>query len=71
MPLRTNIWLSFSEADLGPTCAQFFFFLRLFYSLELFFVKMCAHSERYRKLMAGIFKIDIFFGNIVFPLSSV
>ena len=67
-PLRINIWLSFSQADLGSRCAQ-----ELFSSLkfETCFSKICAHSERYRNLLAGIFEILTFYGNIAFPLSPV
>ena len=36
---------------------------------ESFFSKICAHSERYRNLLAGIFEILTFYGNIAFPLS--
>ena len=38
---------------------------------ETFFSKICAHSERYRNLSAGIFEIPTFYGNIKFPLSPV
>ena len=40
-------------------------------SLKLFFAKICAHSERYRNLLAGIFEISTFDGNVAFPLSPV
>ena len=40
------------------------------YSLNCFW-KICAHSERYRNLLAGIFEIRFFYGNIAFPLSPV
>ena len=70
-PLRTSIWLSFSQADIGPTPAQERFF-SFFFKLWNVFFKICAHSERYRNLMAGIFEIRaFFFGNIAFPLSPV
>ena len=36
-PLRTNIWLSFSQTDLGPRSAQELFFSGLLKSLKLFF----------------------------------
>ena len=36
-PLRINIWLSFSQADLGPISAQELFFSGFLKSLELFF----------------------------------
>ena len=38
---------------------------------ETFFSKICAHSERYRNVLAGIFEILTFYGNIAFPLSPV
>ena len=73
-PLRTNIWLSFSQADLGPNkhLAEFFsgrswpkigpgiIFFGFFEKFETFFSKICAHSERYRNLLAGIFEILTF-----------
>ena len=70
-PLRTNIWLSFSQVDLGPRSAQELFFGDFLKSLNLFFSKICAHSERYRNLLAGIFEILTFDGNIAFPMSPV
>ena len=70
-PLRTNIWLGFSQADLGPRSAQELFFSVFFEKFETFFSKICAHSERYRNLLAGIFEILTFYGNIAFPLSPV
>ena len=54
----------FSQVDLGPRSAQVEKF-------ETFFSKICAHSERYRNLLAGIFEILTFDGNIAFPLSPV
>ena len=38
---------------------------------ETFFSKICAHSERYRNILAGTFEIRTSFGNIAFPLSPV
>ena len=70
-PLRTNIWLSFSQADLGPRSAQELFFSGFLKSLKRIFSEICADSERYRNLLAGIFQILTFCGNIVFPLSPV
>ena len=35
-----NIWLSFSQADLGPRSAQEFFFFGFLESLELFFLRL-------------------------------
>ena len=70
-PLQTNIWLSFSKAHLGPRSAQESFVSGFLKKLETFFSKICAHSERYRNLLAGIFEILTFYGNIAFPLSPV
>ena len=47
------------------------FFFGVFEKFEAFFSKICAHSERYRNLLAGIFEILTFNGNIAFPLSPV
>ena len=66
-PLQTNIWLSFSWPKIGPGM----FFFGVFEKFETFFSKICAHSERYRNLLAGIFEILTFDGNIAFTLSSV
>ena len=69
-PLRTNISLSFSQADLGPRSAQDFFFGAL-EKFETFLSKICAHSERYRNILAGIIEILTFYENIAFPLSPI
>ena len=61
LPLRTNIWLEFSQADLGPRSAQGLFVLGFLKSLKLFFRRFAlAHSERYRNRLAGIFEIQLF-----------
>ena len=53
-----NIWLSFSQADLGPTSAQELFVIFLkFWNLLL---KIYALSEGYGNRMAGIFDIQTF-----------
>ena len=70
-PLRTNSWLGFSQADLGPRSDQELLFFGVFEMFESFFSKICAHRERYRNLLAGIFEILTFDGNIAFPLSPV
>ena len=54
-----------------PRSAQELFFVWVFEKLETFFSKICAHSERYRNLLAGIFEILSFDGNIAFPMSRV
>ena len=46
-------------------------FFGVFEKFETFFSKICDHSERYRNLLAGIFEILTFYGNIAFPLSPV
>ena len=55
--------------------AEFFsgrsFFFGVFEKFETFFSKICAHSERYRNLLAGIFEILTFYGSIAFPLTPV
>ena len=57
---KLNVSLSFSQADLGPKSGQDFIFR--FFQVWNFFCKICAHSERYRNITAGIFKVHrIFF----------
>ena len=46
-------------------------FFGVFEKFETFFSKICAHSERCRDLLAGIFEILTFYGNIAVPLSPV
>ena len=46
-------------------------FFGVFEKFETFFSKICAHSERYRNLLAGIFEIPTFYGHIAFPMSPV
>ena len=71
-PFRAKIWLSFSQADLGPRSAQDFCFCFCFLEkFETFSSKICAHSERYRNILAGIIEILPFYGNIALPLSPV
>ena len=63
------IWLSFftglSWVKIGPGIN----FFGVFEKFETFFSKICAHCERYRYLLVGIFEIPTFSGNIAFPLS--
>ena len=40
-----------------------------FGKFETFFAKICAHSEPYRYILAGIFEILTFYGNIAFPVT--
>ena len=60
-PLRMNITLCFSQADLGPRSAQELSLSECVKSLKLSFSKICAHSERYRNLLAGSLNFDFFF----------
>ena len=54
-----------------PKIGPAFFFFGVFEMCVCFFSEICAHSERYRNLLAGIFEILTFYGNIAFPLSPV
>ena len=54
-----------------PKIGPGIFFFGVFERFETFFSKICSHSERYRNLLAGIFEILTFYGNIAFPLSPV
>ena len=56
--------LAFGCAFLRPTSAQDLprnIFSGFFKKFETFVPKFCAHSERYRNLMAGISEIPTFF----------
>ena len=68
---ESSLWRSFSQVYLGPTSGQEFFWGEGGETLDFFQWRLCAHSERYRNLLAGIFEIQTFFGNIEFPLASV
>ena len=46
-------------------------FFGVYEKFGTFFWKICTHSERNRNLLAGIFEILTFYGNIAFPLSPV
>ena len=55
-PLRIKHLAEFSPADLRPTSGQERFFFHFFLShFGTFVLKICAHSERYRNLMPGIY----------------
>ena len=54
-----------------PKIGPWIVFFGVFEKFETFFSKICAHSERYRNLLASIFEILTFYGNIAFPLSPV
>ena len=57
-------------SDRSKLCPGIIFF-GVFEKFESFFFKICSHSKRYRNLLAGIFEVRSFFGNIAFPLSPV
>ena len=66
--------LTFGWVFLRPFLAQdrpSNYFSGFFEKFELFFSKICAHSERYRNLLAGVFEFLTFYGNVAFPLSPV
>ena len=48
-----------------------FFFFGVFEKFETFFSKIFAHSERHRNLLADIFEVLTFYGNIALPLAPV
>ena len=70
-PLRTNIGLSFSQDDLGRRSDQKLFSFGFFEKFEACFQKICVHIERHRNILAVVFEIQTFYGNIAFPLSPV
>ena len=70
-PLRTNIRLSFSQADLGPRSAQELFFSVFLKSLKLFFRRFVLTASGTEIFWRVIFEILTFYGNIAFPLSPV
>ena len=57
-PLQTFGWVFLRPILAGPGIILFGDFEKL----ETFFPKICAHSERYRNLLAGIFEILTFYG---------
>ena len=59
-PLRINIWLGISQADLGPRSAQELLFSGFLRSLKKKISKICAHSERYSNILAGMFEVRFF-----------
>ena len=70
-PLRTNISLSLLSGRSWPKIGPGIVFFGVFEKFESFFSKIFANSERYRNLLAGVFEILTFYGNIAFPLSPV
>ena len=70
-PLRINIWLSFSQADLDPTSAQALLFFGFLKSLELFFRRFVLIASGAEILWRISWTFKPCFGNIAFPLSPV
>ena len=70
-PLRTNIWLSFSQADLGPRSAQELFFSGFLKSLKHCFGRFSLIASGTEIFWRVSFEILTFYGNIAFPLSPV
>ena len=63
--------LSFGRVFLRPILAQHLatkYVFRFFFQVWNIIIKICAHSERYRNLMAGIFEIPSFLATSRFPL---
>ena len=69
-PIRTihavEFFSGWSRSNIWPRIVLF-----CFLKFGFFCEDFCAHSERYRNLMAGIFEIWTFFGIIAFPLAWV
>ena len=70
-PLQTNIWLSFSQADLRPRSAQELFFSGFLKSLKLFFRRFVLIASGTEIFWRVSLKHLTFDGNIAFPLSPV
>ena len=70
-PLRTNIWLSFSQADLCPRSAQELFFSFFLKSLRLLFRIFVLIASGTEIFWRESLKLQLFYGNIAFPLSLV
>ena len=49
----------------------FFGFLKITFVWNFYQEDCCAHSERYKNLMAGLVEVHSDVGNIAFPLLSV
>ena len=68
-PLRIKHLAEFFSGQSWPNiCPGMIFVLFFFFKSETIFWKICAHSERYRNLLAGIVKNSNFWGNIALPL---
>ena len=70
-PLRTNIWLSFSQADLGPRSAPELLGFFFFSSFKLFFQRFVLIASGTEIFWRVSLTFELFFGNIAFPLSPV
>ena len=71
-PAASNKHLAeFFSGRSWPKIGPGMIFFGVFEKFETFFSKTCAHSERYRNLLAGIFEILTFYANRAFPLSPV
>ena len=67
-PLRTHIWLSFSQVELGPRQEVFFFF---FLSLKYGFRRLVLRASGTDICWRVSLKLELLFCNIAFPLSPV
>ena len=54
-PLRVDILAELFSGRSWPKIGPGIVVLGVFEKFETFFSKICAHSERYRNLLAGIF----------------
>ena len=70
-PLRTNISLSFSQADLGPRSAQELFFVFFLKSLKLFFRRFVLIASGTEIFWRVSLKFQLFMETSRFPLSPV
>ena len=66
-----NLTASNKQGRSWPKIGPGIIFFGVFEKFETFFSKICAHSERCRNLLVGIFEILTFYGNTAFPLSPV
>ena len=66
-PLRSKHLAEFFSDRSWPKICPGIILGGILEKFETFPPKICAHSERYRNLLAGIFEIRSFFGNIAFP----
>ena len=66
-PLQTYIWLSFSQADLGPRSAQEILFSEFLKSLKIFFRRFVLLASGTEIFWRVYLKFYLFDGNIAFP----